>query len=110
MMRRRPHTATVAAVGETKSGDEITAFPFAGSTSILGQLTEDLTPGMIAENYGIDTKFPATWMCNVEDIASIVVGDRLTINSRIYYVHTGPRIMDAQLRTSHAVYVLERDV
>lgn len=106
---RRPNTAVVSSVAKTKSGSEITAFTYSGSASILGQLTEK-TPGMAAENYGVDAEFAAVWLCNIADSASIKIGWRMVIDGRTYYVKAGPQIMNAESVTSHARYLLARDV
>ena len=106
-LARRPQTAAVEAVAATVSSSEITAYTFGSPTNIRGQLTEK-SPQQALEGWGIDTEFPAVWLCNQSDASSIKVGDRMTINTRVYIVLAGPQIMDAESRTSHARYLVQR--
>lgn len=108
MLYYRPHTATVAAVAATTVSDEVTGYSRSGSTSIRGQLTEK-TPMDAMREWGLEVMNPAVWLCNLADADSIKVGDTITVNTRVYYVLSGPQLMDAEPRTSHAKYLVRRN-
>lgn len=103
----KPQTASVSAVSATEVSGEITTYAYGAATNIGCHLTEK-TSQYAVESWGIDTEYPAVLLVDLSDAGSIKVGDRLTVNSRLYIVLAGPQKMDAESITAHARYLVQR--
>jgi len=106
----KPHTVTVSQVQPNVTSREITGYDRSTEVEVSGQITEKM-PDVVFKDYGIDVKFPAYFLCDFEDASSVKVGDWLTTaDSRIYNVLSGPKLMDADPVTSHALYLCRRTI
>lgn len=105
----KPHTATVTAKAGVTVSTERTSYIDAVPVSVTGQLTEKTSEEAL-KAFGIDSRYPAVWLCDLTDAGSIAVGYKMVVNSRTYHVLAGPQKMDAEPITAHARYLLERKV
>jgi len=108
MLYWKPHTLVVTQRTSVTISSAVVGYSdLVPTVSVQGQMTEK-TPGEALEAFGIDVSFPAVWLCDLDDADSIKVGDKGTYNSRDYRVVAGPKRMDAETITSHAMYLCER--
>lgn len=106
-LAHKPHTITITPKSATDVGTERTGYADGETAQISGQLTEK-TPSEALERYGLDLRFPAIFLCDLDDADSLQVGYKFTLNSRTYFVQAGPKRMDAETLTEHALYVVDR--
>lgn len=104
----KPHSATVRQYTSATTASEITSYPaLTPDVTVNGQLTEKTSQQVFAE-WGLEVDFPAVFLCDLTDADDIQVGYLIIVNSREYYVQAGPKRMDAEPITAHAMYLLNR--
>ncbi len=87
----RPHTATVYSTSVEPDADGILGQPeFAGTTTVLGQLTP-LDPSKTFDEAGEIVAMPHKFMFNLADIANFQDGTKFTVGGRTLFVVGAPK-------------------
>lgn len=104
----RPHTVRILRATAVVAGGVVSRRVWNEVATRSGMVSErNARATQVA--WGLEVGRPALLYLDVEEADEVVTGDRVRVGTRSYRVVAGPRAYTAESRTSHAVWLLERE-
>lgn len=102
----KPHLVSVSTVSQTASGGIANNLTYADAVEVYGMVAaKDLAAAY--ESFGIESKQPHKFLCDIADSVYFTIGSRVVWDSRTFAVTTPVRISKHGLPTDHAAVMLE---
>jgi hypothetical protein len=105
-VRRKPHTFTLTAIAEQKTGNRVDVPTYGAGSAILCQITPE-TPRTVFDKWGMELEMPHLMLCEISDGSAIKIGDVGTYDSREFTVK-GVKKWQAGNKTDHMEILLEQ--